>query len=57
LKKVPKLRVYLRREGLFKAFDSFGDFPEPFHVTLRILATGFIGDNGKAFAKRGGELS
>lgn len=50
-----ELRIDLRRQGLFEAFDSFGNFAEAFHVTVRIASTLFVGDDCEAIAECFGE--
>ena len=56
LKKMAELRIESRRQGLFEAFDSFRNFAEPFHVTVRIAAALFIGDDTESFAESAGEI-
>ncbi len=51
-----KLRVNLRREGLFEALDVFGDFAEASGVSVRIAAALFVGDEGKALAESGDKV-
>ena len=51
-----QLRIYLCRQDLHQAFDSFGDDTEPFGVALGIGATLFVADDGQAFAKGVGEV-
>ena len=53
---MPQLRIYLRRQGLFQAFDSLRDYPKPFGVLLRIASTLFVTDNRETVAERGGKL-
>jgi hypothetical protein len=56
LQEMAELGIDLRRQGSLKAFETFGNLAEPFHVTVRITATLFVTDDSQAFAKRGGEL-
>ena len=56
LEEVAKLRVDLRRQGLFEAIDFFGDFAEAGGVAVGFAASFFVGDDGKGFAEDGGGL-
>jgi hypothetical protein len=56
LQEMAELGIDLRRQGLLKTFNTFGNVAEPFHVAVRIPATFFVADDSQAFAERGGEL-
>jgi hypothetical protein len=51
-----KLRIDSRRQGLFEAFDPFGNLTEPFHVAVGISAALFVADDSKALAECSGEV-
>jgi hypothetical protein len=55
LEEMAELGIDSRRQGLFQTLDSFGDFAETFHVTVRIAAALFVGDDCEALAECVGE--
>jgi hypothetical protein len=52
-----ELWIDSRRQGLFQALDSFGNFAEAFHVAVRVAAALFVGDDSEAFAEGGTQRS
>ena len=51
-----ELRINLRRQGLFKALDLFGNLVQALGVPFGLAAAFFIADDGEAFAESGGEV-
>lgn len=53
---MPKLWICFRGQRMFQPFDPLRHVTQAFGVALRIAATGFVGDDGEAFAESGGEI-